>query len=253
MPARRDALNRGESQAMCSRYMLVSPADLLAKATGMKVFPLVQPRYNAAPTQNMPVVRVASGGGREAASLRWGLVPSWSRDGKMKSILINARSETVAQKPAFRDAFRHRRCLVPADGFFEWKHAGRDRMPWFFEPADGRPFCFAGLWDTWSGGDVDALESFTILTTTPNETLAPFHDRMPVILPETAREAWLANDASEAALTPLLAPVPAAVLHARPVNPRLNNVANDDPSCIEPPPARAARPDQMGFDFLADS
>lgn len=229
--------------------MLVSPADLLAKATGMKVFPLVQPRYNAAPTQDMPVVRAAAGGGREAAMLRWGLVPSWSREGKMKSILINARSETVAEKPAFRDAFRRRRCLVPADGFFEWKHAGRDRMPWLFEPVDGVPLCFAGLWEKWSAGDAGTLESFTILTTTPNEILAPFHDRMPVILPQAAREAWLADDASEAALTPLLAPVPAAALRARPVDPRLNSVANDDPACIDPPPAGPARPDQMGFDF----
>jgi putative SOS response-associated peptidase YedK len=236
---------------MCSRYMLVSPADLLAKATGMRVFPLVQPRYNVAPTQNMPVVRSATAGGdRETAMLRWGLVPSWSRAAKMKSMLINARAETVAEKPAFREAFRRRRCLVPADGFFEWKHAGRERMPWLFEPADGGPMCFAGLWETWSGGDAGLLESFTILTTMPNETVAPFHDRMPVILPEAARDAWLSDDASEATLMSLLAPVPAAALRARPVHPRLNSVANDDPSCIEPPPPRGAEPGgQLGFEF----
>lgn len=239
---------------MCSRYMLVSPADLLAKATGMRVFPLVQPRYNAAPTQSLPVVRVGSGGaGRESAMMRWGLVPSWSRDGKMRSILINARSETVMEKPAFRDAFRRRRCLVPADGFFEWKHSGRDRLPWLFEPADGGPMCFAGLWDTWAGGDAGTLQSFAILTTTPNETVAPFHDRMPVILPDAAREAWLAGDASETSLSPLLVPVPAAALRARPVNARLNSVANDDPSCIEPPPRDTAPGTQLGFDFQPPS
>ena len=225
--------------------MLVSPADLLAKATGMKVFPLVHPRYNAAPTQDMPVVRVASGGGREVAMMRWGLVPSWSRAGQMKSVLINARSETVAQKPAFRDAFRRRRCLVPADGFFEWKHHGRDRLPWLFQPNDGGPFCFAGLWETWSGGDAGVLESFTIMTTTPNDVLAEFHDRMPVILPPPAQETWLAADASEQSLVSVLKPLPDRSLHARPVSPRLNSTVNDDPACIEPPPAAG----QLGFDF----
>lgn len=228
--------------------MLVSPADLLAKATGMRVFPLVQPRYNAAPTQNLPVVR-SMGRTREPAMMRWGLVPSWSHAGKMKSILINARSETVAQRPAFRDAFRHRRCLVPADGFFEWTHSGRNRMPWLFEPAGGGPLCFAGLWETWSGGDAAALESFTILTTTANGTVASFHDRMPVILPEAAREAWLDDDTREAALMSLLAPAPVGSLRARPVNPRLNSVLNDDPACIEPPPTGPAPGTQLGFDF----
>jgi putative SOS response-associated peptidase YedK len=233
---------------MCSRYMLVSPADLLAKATGMRVFPLVNPRYNAAPTQSLPVVRNA-GAGRESAIMRWGLVPSWSRKGKMKSVLINARSESVSQKPAFRDAFRRRRCLVPADGFFEWKHAGRDRNPWLFEPADGEPITFAGLWETWTAGADGALESFTILTTTPNEVVADFHNRMPVILPAAARDAWLADDAGEDALMSLLVPVSAGALRARPVNPRLNSVANDDAACIEPPPAGSTPGAQLGFDF----
>ena len=235
---------------MCSRYMLVSPADLLAKATGMRVFPLVNPRYNAAPTQNLPVVRSAgAGAGRESAIMRWGLVPSWSREGMMTSVLINARAETVAQKPAFREAFRRRRCLVPADGFFEWKHAGRDRIPWLFEPADGEPITFAGLWETLSGGDAGTLESFTILTTTPNEVVAAFHNRMPVILPATARDVWLEDDAAEDALMSLLVPVSANALRARPVNPRLNSVANDDPACIEPPPPGPAPGAQLGFDF----
>ncbi|HUG10769.1 MAG TPA: SOS response-associated peptidase [Opitutaceae bacterium] len=235
---------------MCSRYMLVSPADLLAKATGMRVFPLVNPRYNAAPTQNLPVVRSAgAGAGRESAIMRWGLVPSWSREGSMKSVLINARSETVMQKPAFRDAFRRRRCLVPADGFFEWKHAGRDRIPWLFEAADGGPITFAGLWETWAGGAGGSLDSFTILTTTPNEVVADFHNRMPVILPAAARDAWLADDAGEETLMSLLKPVSASTLRARPVNPRLNSVANDDPSCIDPPPAGPAPGAQLGFDF----
>jgi putative SOS response-associated peptidase YedK len=230
--------------------MLVSPADLLAKATGMRVFPLVNPRYNAAPTQKLPVVRNAdAGAGRESAIMRWGLVPSWSQDGKMKSALINARSETVAQKPAFRDAFRRRRCLVPADGFFEWKHSGRDRNPWLFEPVDGGPIAFAGLWETWTGGEGEALESFTILTTTPNELLADFHNRMPVILSAAARDAWLADDAGEEDLKSLLVPVSATALRARPVNPRLNSVANDDPACIEPPPAGRTSRAQLGFDF----
>jgi len=238
---------------MCSRYMLVSPADLLAKATGMKVFPLVNPRYNAAPTQKLPVVRsAAAGGGRESAIMRWGLVPGWSKDGRLKSVLINARSETVARKPAFRDAFRHRRCLVPADGFFEWKQTGRARMPWLFEPGDGIPFCFAGLWESWSGAGAEPFESFTILTTTPNEVVAGFHDRMPVILPAPAQDAWLADGSSENDLAPLLVPTPGASMRVRPVNPRLNSVANDDPACIEPPPANPAPGGQLGFDLSPD-
>lgn len=234
--------------------MLVSPADLLAKATGMKVFPLVNPRYNAAPTQQLPVVRSAGKGrGRAAAIMRWGLVPRWAKPGQMKSILINARSETVAQKPAFRDAFRHRRCLVPADGFFEWKKEGRARMPWLFEPVEGGPFCFAGLWESWEAPDFEPLESFTILTTTPNDVLAEFHDRMPVILPKQAQEAWLADDAGEGTLLSVLKPLPDRSLRARPVNPRLNSVAHDDPACIEPPPTGPAPGEQLGLGFPQDS
>lgn len=238
---------------MCSRYMLVSPADLLAKATGMKVFPLVKPRYNAAPTQSMPVVRVAQGGGREAALMRWGLIPSWSKDGRMQSALINARSETVATKPAFRDAFRKRRCIVPADGFFEWKHAGRDRMPWLFESSEGGPICLAGLWESWAGGDAGVLESFTILTTTPNDAVAGFHNRMPVILRRESLDAWLDGAAEDSTLRSLMMPAPDGSLRARPVNPLLNSTANDNPACLEPPPRNAPHVSQLGFDFPADN
>lgn len=228
--------------------MLVSPVGLLAKATGMKVFPRVHPRYNAAPTQMLPVVRCTEqGDDRETAIMRWGLVPGWSRDGRMKSVLANARSETIARKPAFRDAFRRRRCLVPADGFFEWKGTARGRMPWLFEPSDGIPFCFAGLWEYWSGPGAEPFESFTILTTTPNAVVADFHDRMPVILPAAAREAWMAADAGEDDLTALLVPVSEGAMRARPVNPRLNSVANDDPACLEAPHAGPAPGEQLAL------
>lgn len=230
--------------------MLVSPADLLAKATGMKVFPLVNPRFNAAPTQKLPVVRrTESGSGREPAIMRWGLVPGWSRDGRMQSVLTNARSETVARKPAFRDAFRRRRCLVPADGFFEWKQTAHGRMPWLFEPADGVPFCFAGLWESWSGSAAESFDSFTILTTTPNQIVADFHDRMPVILGAEAQALWLSEELKEDALAALLIPSDAGTIRVRPVNPRVNSVANDDPSCIEPPPDGPAPGEQLGLGF----
>ncbi len=235
---------------MCSRYMLVSPADLLAKATGMRIFPLVHPRYNAAPTQMLPVVRrTEQGDGREPAIMRWGLVPTWSGDDRMKSVIANARSETIAYKPAFRDAFHRRRCIVPADGFFEWKGTARGRMPWLFEPSDGIPFCFAGLWEYWSGPDAEPFESFTILTTTPNAVVGEFHDRMPVILRTEAQGVWMSGDSSESALTSLLVPSPEGAMRARPVNLRLNSVANDDPACIEAPHTRPAPGEQLALDF----
>ena len=208
----------------------------------------LRPRYNVAPSQDVAVARASgpgsqsgAGGGRSLAMLRWGLIPSWARDPKIGHKLINARSETAAKKPSFRSAFRHRRCLIPADGFYEWQRRGGTRQPWLFGHRDGTPFALAGLWERWTvpegaalTGSLaerspgDAVETCTILTTAANEAVAPVHGRMPVILPPDAWDAWLAGEQVP------LGPYPADAMTAHPVSPHVNRPANDDPRCVEP-------------------
>jgi putative SOS response-associated peptidase YedK len=171
---------------MCGRFTLYSSGDEIARAFAVGVTELV-PRYNIAPTQSVAVVR-ARAGGRELAWLRWGLVPSWAKDAKIAP--INAKAETAAERPFFRVALRQRRCLVPADGWYEWQGQGKHKQPYFFAPTDGKPLAFAGLWETW-GRAGEALATCAILTTAANELTAPVHDRMPVILPAEAYTAWL--------------------------------------------------------------
>ena len=200
----------------------------------------LRPRYNAAPSQDVAVARAAEEG-RTLSMLRWGLIPSWAKDPAIGHKLINARSETVAEKPSFRSAFRHRRCLIPADGFYEWQRRGGTRQPWLFGLRGGAPLVFAGLWERWTvpegaalTGSLaerspgDAVETCTILTTAANETVAPVHGRMPVILPPDAWDAWLAGDEIS------LAPYPADAITAHPVSTHVNRPANDDPRCVEP-------------------
>jgi putative SOS response-associated peptidase YedK len=192
-------------------------------------------RYNVAPTQDVPAVRPAKAGGRELAMLRWGLIPAWAKDEDIGARLINARGETAAELPSFRAAFRRRRCLVAADGFYEWRKAGKGpKQPFLVELADGRPFAFAGLWERWDKApDGRPLETCTIITTRANELLAPIHDRMPVILPPADYDAWLDVEGTgvEAAKA-LLRPYPAAAMAAHPVSPRVNNARNDDAACL---------------------
>ena len=200
----------------------------------------LRPRYNAAPSQDVAAVRAAEEG-RTLAMLRWGLIPAWAKDPAIGHRLINARSETAAEKPSFRAAYRHRRCLIPADGFYEWQRRGKTRQPWLFGLQDGAPFAFAGLWESWTvptgaalTGSLaertpgDAVETCTILTTTANETVAPVHGRMPVILQRDAYDAWLAGEDVP------LAPYPADVMTTHPVSELVNRPANDDPRCVEP-------------------
>ncbi len=200
----------------------------------------LRPRYNVAPTQDVAAVRAAEQG-RTLAMLRWGLIPSWAKDHAIGHKLINARSETAAEKPSFRSAFRHRRCLIPADGFYEWQRRGGTRQPWLFGLRDGAPMIFAGLWDRWTvpegaalTGSLaerspgDAVETCTILTTAANETVAPVHGRMPVILAPNAWDAWLTGDAVP------LGPYPAEDMTAHPVSTHVNRPANDDARCVEP-------------------
>jgi putative SOS response-associated peptidase YedK len=190
--------------------------------------PELFPRYNVAPTQPVLAVRVA-GVGREAVMLRWGLVPSWAKD--LKQAPINARAETAADKPTFRHALRKRRCLIPADGFYEWVALEGRKQPYCFRPGDGRPFAFAGLWERWEGPQ-GPVESCAILTTEANDLVRPVHDRMPVILPERHWRAWLDTDLQDAAtVAPLLRPYPAEAMRAVSVHgPRVTSVQRD----IEP-------------------
>jgi len=176
---------------MCGRFTLRAPASVVAEQFALFDVEPFTPRFNIAPSQSVAVVRItpaAAEATRELAWLRWGLVPSWADDPAIGNRLINARAETAHQKPAFRAAFRRRRCLVPADGFYERRRTGSGKQPYFFRLRDDRPFAFAGLWESWEGVDNSAVESCTLLTTEPNELMRPIHNRMPVILPAASYE-----------------------------------------------------------------
>jgi putative SOS response-associated peptidase YedK len=218
---------------MCGRFTLRTPQGVLVEQFRLKSIPPLQPRFNIAPTQQIGVVRQTEPAQREFAWLQWGLVPRWAKDPKVASQMINARAETAAERPAFRDAFRRRRCLIVADGFYEWKKAGRQKQPYHIRMKDGRPFAFAGLWERW-GDEDEKLESCTILTTNANELCAPMHDRMPVILGPADYDRWLdASLVDRAELQFMLEPYPADEMAAEPASPRVNSVANDDAGCIE--------------------
>jgi len=230
---------------MCGRFTLRTPAAILKDYFGLSDLPGLTPRYNIAPSQ--PVGAVRSGEtGRQWVELRWGLVPSWAKDPAIGSRMINARAETVAEKPAFREALEQRRCAIPADGFYEWqKLDGGGKQPYYLSRTGGGPFAFAGLWDRWrdrASGVV--IESCTVITTTPNELLAPIHDRMPVMLDREAVTEWIREDAVAGALDVLLQPFPADLMCALPVSSHVNRPANDDPGCVAPAP-RAEGPARL--------
>lgn len=210
----------------------------MARLFGVAVPDEHAPRYNIAPSQGILAVRAAPDGGdgaREAAVLRWGLVPSWAKDPDIGNRMINARAETVAEKPSFRAAFRRRRCLVPATGFYEWRAASGPKQPYTIGMADGGPFAMAGLWEHWTEPDGAAVETCAILTTEANELLRPIHARMPVIVAPSDFDLWLDPAlAMPELLAPLLRPFDAAAMAAHPVSRHVNNVRNDDPACLEP-------------------
>jgi len=223
---------------MCGRFTLRASASVVAEQFGLFDFEPPRPRYNIAPTQPVAVVRHSPKSleaPRELVMLRWGLTPSWATDPKIGNRLINARSETVADKPAFRAAFRRRRCLVAADGFYEWRRAGATKQPYFIHRADDRPFAFAGLWERWEGPDHTVLETCALITTEANELMAPIHDRMPVILSPDDYALWLDPAIEDPKrLQPLLRPCPSEALVAYPVGAHVNNPRNDDARCIAP-------------------
>ena len=198
----------------------------------------LQPRYNGAPGQDFAACRLDETGNRAIAQLRWGLVPSWSRDASIGTRLINARAETVHAKPSFGDAFRSRRCLVPADGWFEWQPVGRGRQPCFLTPADGSPLSFAALWERWGSGE-DSLESFAIITTTASSALADVHPRQPAIIDPDRFDDWLDPASPEPRLLDLVRTPFDGPYERRAVSTRVNDVRNDDPSVLAPTPGPA--------------
>lgn len=221
---------------MCGRFALFTLSEALAERFGVPGARFPAPSYNIAPSRDVAAVRVPPGGGaREIALLRWGLVPFWAKDPGAGDRMINARAETAAAKPAFRGAMRKRRCLIPADGFYEWKREGGRKQPWYVRMADGSPFAFAGLWERWRGEEGKEIESCAILTTAPNGLLAQVYDRMPVILPSGEYALWLDPAVQDpAAVGHLLAPCPDEGMVAFPVRPLVNNPAVDDSRCIAP-------------------
>jgi putative SOS response-associated peptidase YedK len=235
---------------MCGRFTLRTPASVLIEHFDLDVnadrqLELFGPRYNIAPTQEIVVIRAdPRDGARSAAMLRWGLIPAWSKEAMSGPPMINARGESLAEKPAFRAAFRSRRCLIPADGFYEWQQptgGGRGKkQPFYIHRPDGAPFAFAGLWETWTpksdpqgNNRSPAIESCTLVTTAANAKLRELHDRMPVVLAPVDYALWLDASVQDlAALDHLLAPCGDDELMAEPVSTHVNRVANDDPQCI---------------------
>lgn len=196
----------------------------------------VVPRYNIAPTQKVPII-FRDSEGDHLDSMRWGLVPHWSKEVVSGRPLINARGETVAEKPSFRTPFRRHRCIVPATGFYEWKREGSAKVPYFIRLKDDRPMCFAGLYDRWDAGDGSLLHSFVIITTFPNQLMGTIHDRMPVILSEEDESLWLDPDLHEPKrLKPLLVPCAEEKMDAYPVSTLVNSVAHDSEDCIAEAP-----------------
>lgn len=229
---------------MCGRYTLATPVAELSRIFGFSELPNLAPRYNIAPTQEIAAVRLLRDEERrELVLMRWGLVPYWADDPSIGSRMINARSESVADKPAFRSAFARRRCLVLVDGFYEWQQhgvpKGGKKQPYRIRRRDGQPFAFAGLWESWKGPkggpELDQpLETATIVTTDANEVLKPLHHRMPVILAPEDYDAWMNPETPKDAAEALLRPCPEDWLEAYPVSTRVNNVRNEDASLVEP-------------------
>ncbi len=214
---------------MCARYTITASTAMIAEAFGVALPFDIQQRYNVAPTQDVLAIRLGPNGRREAARLRWGLVPTWDQDVKIDNRLLNAPAETIAEKPSFRSAFKaRRRCLIVADGFYEWRTEGKNKLPFRVRRPNGDLFAFAGLWEKWDGAD-PPVESCTILTTEANARLSELHDRMPVIMTMPAEyEQWL----TAADVEQLLRSLPDDVLSISPANPYVNNSRHEGPECI---------------------
>ena len=220
---------------MCGRFTLHTPPGVLQEHFGVDDVPAMSASYNIAPSQDIAAVRAVEGR-RSMALLRWGLLPSWAKEVKTGYRMINARAETVADKPAYRTAFRQRRCLIPADGFYEWKRLPKGKLPHYIYRADGRPLALAGIWASWKDPDGgERVATCSIITGRPNDLVADIHDRMPVILEETNWETWLDRTVDDRLLLErLLAVHPEAALAQHPVSTLVNKVSNNYPECIDP-------------------
>ncbi len=225
---------------MCGRFALHAPAEALATLFDLSEPPPLAPRYNIAPTQPVGIVRATAedNTAREWALVMWGLIPSWAKDPTIGARMINARAETVAEKPSFRAAYKRRRCLVPASGFYEWQKAGKGKQPYYIAMESGDPFGIAGLWERWYGPDGGELQTCTLLTTEPNDLLEPIHNRMPVIIAPEDYAEWLDHSSEDRAyfdaIGHLLRPYPAEEMVTYPVSTYVSNARNEGAACIEP-------------------
>lgn len=225
---------------MCGRYAIITAPEAIRRLFGYHERPNFPARYNVAPTQPVPIVRLQAGE-RHFALVRWGLIPAWVKDPKAFTLLINARGESVLDKPAFSNAMKRRRCLIPADGFYEWKRTGDAKQPYFVRLRSGAPFAFAGLWETWTGPNGEEMDTAAIVTTAANKTVADIHDRMPVMLSPDQFELWLDSDrVRDREAAEILKPLPDDAVEAHPVSHAVNHVANDNPELVEPVEAAPA-------------
>lgn len=217
---------------MCGRFALPNPEEI-AGHFNLYQIPNFAPRYNIAPSQDIAAVRIIpQASTRELIHFRWGLIPSWAKDKKVGYKMINARAETIADKPAFRAAFKYRRCLIPACGFFEWSHDEKFKQPYFIKLKDTPIFAFAGLWEHWKGDNGEVIESCTIITVDANKAVKDVHDRMPVIIRPEQYGRWLDTEAQKKDLLPMLKPFPDNNMHVYPVGIEVNSPKNDTPNCL---------------------
>jgi putative SOS response-associated peptidase YedK len=238
---------------MCGRYLITSTPEAMRQLFAYLEQPNFPPRYNVAPTQPIPIVRLYEGK-RQFALVRWGLIPAWVKDPKAFSLLLQARSDSVLDKPSFKNAMKYRRCLIPADGFYEWNEDTTPRRPYVVRPrldgpTHGGPVAFAGLWESWMGPNGEELETAVVITTEANKTLHPIHYRMPAVIPPDAFDLWLdcrKVDAETAAA--LLAPAPEDLFEAYEISPAVNRVANDYPGLLEP-----VRRSAQGVDAVSEA
>lgn len=227
---------------MCGRYTITSAPEALRGLFRYAEQPNFPARFNIAPTQPIPIVRFVDGK-REFALVRWGFLPSWVKDPNAFSLIINARGESVCDKPAFRAAMKRRRCLIPADGFYEWQATGGRKQPFYIHARSGRPLAFAGLWETWEGPNGETVDTAAIVTTRANALLTPLHDRMPVIIAPDAFDLWLnCGEVDARTAEALIAPAPDGLLEAWPVSTAVNRTANDNAELILPLDLSSAPP-----------
>ncbi|WP_017326089.1 SOS response-associated peptidase [Synechococcus sp. PCC 7336] len=219
---------------MCGRFSLATPAEAIAERFNLDATPPIQPRYNIAPSQPVAAIRANAKGEPEFALLLWGLIPRWSKDPNKGPRPINARAETIAEKPMFKGLLRYRRCAIVADGFYEWKKEGNRKRPYHIHLENHRPFAFAGLWELWNGPNGEELESCTIITTAANATMQQIHSRMPAILSPGNYTDWLDPQIQETAKPLQLLQADAGPLLLNEVSPLANNPRNDVPECINP-------------------